>query len=475
MPKEHSDTFAVVGGGIAGVLAAKLLSKRGFRVELFEKHSSLGGCAGSFTRNGLVFNVGATTVPGLFPNYPVRDFLEEFNALHGVEILEPSMVVHTERGFIRRYGDLERTIEEIEKIFPHRKNREFWSLVYKVTSEILKGDYYHNFNSPLGIVKSLLSMKRQIIKYHRLYMTPAIKGINYYFGQISREYLKFMNGHVKIVAQCSLEEVNMITLMLSLGYPFTGVGYAKEGMGSLLNFISKDINCHFKNEISSIRKNSEGYILRGNNFEEIFKGVILAMPIFENLKIIENREMQKYLNRFNKLQSDNSAVVLYGVLEGLDQRELFHLCLLEKPLPYTTSPYLFFSFSAPQKEKRLTFTASTHTTTEIWKNLRREEYENRKTLLKEKILESLSKIFSIDKTSIKEAFLATPESFYRYLNRRSVGGIPVKRENSLWRIPSNFTPFRGFYLAGDSFFCYQGWLGISLGIKNLIGNLNEKI
>ena len=57
--------FIVVGGGIAGLTGAALLSKEGYQVTLVEAHSQLGGCAGTFKRGSYTFDVGATQVAGL--------------------------------------------------------------------------------------------------------------------------------------------------------------------------------------------------------------------------------------------------------------------------------------------------------------------------------------------------------------------------------------------------------------------------
>ena len=55
----------VVGGGIAGLPSAAILSKQGLSVTLIESHSQSGGCAGTFKRKNYIFDVGATQVAGL--------------------------------------------------------------------------------------------------------------------------------------------------------------------------------------------------------------------------------------------------------------------------------------------------------------------------------------------------------------------------------------------------------------------------
>lgn len=476
MPRKHKGNFAVIGGGIAGTCIAELMAKKGFNVTLFEKSKTLGGCAGSFRRDGYTFNTAATTVAGLLEGYPVREILEEFKLTNLIEVEDPTIVVHTEKGRVNRYKSLKRTIEEINKVFPHRRNKEFWRDVKVVTEDILKHGFYHNFSTLKEGLISFYKIRRLIYKYYRLFFKPAPEGLKEYFGSIEKEYLRFMDSHVKIVAQSSIENVNMVTLFLSLGYPFTGVGYAKNGMTKLFREISKNFSCYLNSEITSIHRNSEIFKLKGAFGEEHFDNLIIAMPIFENLNILQDSKIRAYFEKYLSIQTDNSAIVAYGVLENFYPENPFHLTILRKRLPYTTSPYLFFSFFPSEKNKGdCVFTVSTHTSINYWHGLKREEYENRKQNTHLGIIKTLLEFFPLKRENIKMFFMSTPETFYRYLGRRSVGGIPVTLKNTFWRIPSNFTPFPNLYLVGDSFFCYQGWIGISMGIKNLIGKIGEQV
>ncbi len=91
------------------------------------------------------------------------------------------------------------------------------------------------------------------------------------------------------------------------------------------------------------------------------------------------------------------------------------------------------------------------------------------------ILNIMKDTFGLKTEQVVQSFMATPETFFRYLGRRSVGGIPVTRKAPFWKIPSNFSPFENLYFAGDSFFCYQGWIGVSMGVRNILENLDEKV
>ena len=49
----------VIGGGVAGLVAAAFLARDGREVVLVEQNSFVGGCVGGFTRQGYYFDGGA--------------------------------------------------------------------------------------------------------------------------------------------------------------------------------------------------------------------------------------------------------------------------------------------------------------------------------------------------------------------------------------------------------------------------------
>jgi len=61
------NTVAIIGGGVSGLSAGGLLSRKGLRVELFEANEKLGGCCANTNLAGYTFNDGALYValPGI--------------------------------------------------------------------------------------------------------------------------------------------------------------------------------------------------------------------------------------------------------------------------------------------------------------------------------------------------------------------------------------------------------------------------
>ncbi len=473
MLKKSREKVAVIGGGIAGVLTAELLSRKGYEVHLFERSDKLGGCAGSFKREKFIFNIGATTIPGLKDGFPVKRFLKFIGEDNLAEIVEPSIVIHTKKGKVKRFSSFAHTLEEINKVFYYPGNYEFWKLVYSTTEEVLLSDFYVNFVNFKEAVKSVYSLRKLLFKYHKFFSKPALLGIRKFFPTLDPDYYNFLDAQVKITAQCPLAQTNFLTALICLGYPFTGVGYTNIGMGQLIENLAKSFKYYLKAEVRSLEKAKKGFIIKGSFGDGSFQKVILALPIMENLDILKDRELRDFFSSYTNLLSKESAFVVYGVIERVEIPYKFHLVILPERIPFFDSQYIFFSFNSHKENlKNYTiFTASTHTQISKWQGLSEIEYTERKELMMNKIIGTLCYVFSVPRERIILSFTATPLTFYRYLGRLSTGGIPITLSNPLWKIPSNFTPFKDLFLVGDSAFCYQGWLGISLGVKNLIENL----
>ncbi|HLW20453.1 MAG TPA: phytoene desaturase family protein [Cyclobacteriaceae bacterium] len=90
MPK-----IAVIGAGFAGLSAAAYLSAAGYKVQVFEKNSSLGGRARQFsTDNGYVFDMGPSWywMPDVFERF-FKDFEHKVSDFYPLSFLDPAFEV----------------------------------------------------------------------------------------------------------------------------------------------------------------------------------------------------------------------------------------------------------------------------------------------------------------------------------------------------------------------------------------------
>ncbi|MDW8136606.1 MAG: FAD-dependent oxidoreductase [Thermodesulfobacterium sp.] len=476
------DKVAVIGGGIGGVLSARLFTLLGYKVFLFEKSARLGGCAGSFKREGLTFNIGATTVGGLFPEYPVFQVFK----LLDVPLKEScQLVIHNPTMILQQNGRklyltpyLYEWEEKLRAFLGVKKEpiKKLLSLTENVLKDCLKRPPYFSLHSFKSKLKSFFRGLPLIVKYYLLYNLPASKFLKELFGQVDKNIWDFFNGLTLITAQSTVDKINTLTLLLSLGYVATGVGSPKEGMSSLFDSLSQGIDIYLNSEVISLRRLSRenNYLVRTKNGEEIFQKVVLSLPILENLHLLkEDVELYNYFKSFESMKSAHSALVLYGVTKGPDFPP--HLLIYSKDtLKGLTSGKYFISFFK-QKENLYTFTLSTHTPLSMWKNkMKPLAYEEVKEHLKKVLLNCLLKEVNLNLQEIKAVDVATPLTFFKYLSRTSLGGIPITMENSISRVPPNITPFKGLYLLNDQSLFYQGWLGLSTGLMNLYEVLKDE-
>ncbi|MCX8033715.1 MAG: FAD-dependent oxidoreductase [Thermodesulfovibrio sp.] len=157
-------------------------------------------------------------------------------------------------------------------------------------------------------------MRNLILKYFREFLISAERGIKEYLNNIDKDYYDFMDSHVKIIVQSSIERINFLILLLCLGYPFTGIGYSEEGMGRLIEAIAKDSDIYLKTEVKSIKRYNEGLIIKGDFGKEIFDRVILAYPVFEDMNTIEDENLKDYFRKYIHLITEELRKTMKNIL-----------------------------------------------------------------------------------------------------------------------------------------------------------------
>jgi phytoene dehydrogenase-like protein len=107
----------VVGGGLSGLMAGITAARKGRKVLLLEKHTTVGGHAAGFRRKGYYFDSGMSRFMGA----SVRGFLKELGLLEKVAP-RPVRAIWNIEGHWIDYSGLSRFFRGLAELFPEEKN-----------------------------------------------------------------------------------------------------------------------------------------------------------------------------------------------------------------------------------------------------------------------------------------------------------------------------------------------------------------
>jgi phytoene dehydrogenase-like protein len=473
--------YAIIGGGIGGCSIAALLNAKGHDVVLIEKEPSLGGCASTFSHGGNRYNAGATTISGYHEGGIVRRIFQTVGVEPDLISTNPAITIIQGDKQCIRYRDLERFILEIQKFYPHPKHQEFWTLIHSlgVAFYTMEGHYYSN-QSSLMKLRSLLSFFPMLRTFWSYLFGNARDFITQFYGTASTEYLDFLDAQILIVAQATSEKVNFFTAALSLGYTFNETHYPVGGMGTVCaSLTSKVSDIRTSCEVTSISKISDIYTLLTSQGTIRCKNLIMGTSHYESSRWFNDISIQKYYQKYKKLNNHQSAFVLYMTLKTPKSYNHHYQLISESIVPHTLSKSVFVSFSdpadtliAPAGYYRIT--ASIHTDTRFWTNLSKADYRDQKKSLQTLLQQWICDKIGIQNGEIIESFVATPKTFGRYIHRTQVGGNALTLANFLPRLPANDTPIKGFYQVGDTAYAAQGWPGVVMGAFNCMRMIDGK-
>ncbi|WP_028840700.1 phytoene desaturase family protein [Thermodesulfobacterium hveragerdense] len=487
-PINKDGALLIIGGGIGGILGAQLFKSLRHEVILLEAGNRLGGCASTFNRNGTIYNAGATTIAGLFPDYPLDRLFYILGIKSRVtplfKFLDPTIEVDLGNDIsLAVYSDPDRTIESFNRFCKHKGHKPFFKHVYAITQELLTSpifipEAYTSYEWLIkGVAYFLKNSPSRILKYLTLSKTKGLKLIKTFYPNLPKKLFEVLQGLNFIVSQTSLEKTSALALTLALGYNFTGVCKVEGGFGKLWDCIDEEIEIKYNCEVIKIKQTSGGYLIYTNQEVLHTDRLVLAIPFLEKLSLFqEDIHLFDYFKRFRNGISDLSAFVLYGKIKR-DKLSGYKtnpkILVLSEDKRLLNSGYLYLSF-LEQKGDYLTFTISTHTPLKLWMELSDSDLKFVRKKLEALIIQTFLERTGLRREDLEEYFSATPFTYFKYVRRFCLGGFQLTTKTSVWNIPNNITPFSGLYLLGDHAFAGQGFLGVALGCLNLYNHIHQK-
>jgi len=113
-----------------------------------------------------------------------------------------------------------------------------------------------------------------------------------------------------------------------------------------------------------------------------------------------------------------------------------------------------------------------------WFAMDRQSYAEAKAILRERMLSLLFETLpGVAREHLRYETLSTPRSWQQWLGREegNVGGVPQGMARPIFSWPGALTPFRHFYLCGDTVYPGQGIPGAALGGLIAAGRISQAL
>lgn len=482
---------------------ACLEAKKGRSVLVLERVAEPGGCASSYSKKGIRFEAGATTIVGMDSGLPLDRLFQILGIPReklSIKHLDPSQTIHfPEEDPIFRFQDREKWIQVASSRFGEESSQKrFWRLLFWLSDRVwdLSRRYYafppHSIRDWIRLLRNfrfsdIIVFLGSLVSLGIFWHIPGFPK--------SQTFRRFLDEQLMITLQTKVAGAPISQAAAGITYPNLKNIYWNGGVGSLagllVNFLQeKNQSVRFREEVVSIQKGKDEntFLIITKKGKYRSRQVGNGIPIWNWEKMITgniskklDREIQKRITRFSRGIWGAFQLGIW-INDFLDPNSsLHHQFHIPGGLPEGGGESFFVSISDTEDKDRAplgtrVLSISTHIKDpESWDRKSR-EYQVRKLQITEAILSHLEKHWlGFDRKNILEIQSASPGTWEVWSGRKwgRVGGIPADQISTPFSYPSPIFSEPGIYGLGDTFYPGQGIPGVVLGALNLSERLKN--
>ena len=313
-----SQTVNIIGSGFASLAASCYLAKAGYKVQVFEKNSTIGGRARQLKRDGFTFDIGPTWywMPDVFERF-FNDFNKKASDYYQLERLDPAyQVFFGKDDSVTIPGSL----EEIYEIFEKEEAG---------SSKILKKFIAKAKDNYDIAIKDLVY--RPGVSPMELVSPETAKRLGRFFTNISGEVRKeFYNTKLRKILEFPVlflgakpsdtpafySFMNYADFGLGTWHPAGGMYKVIEGIQDLAE--SLGVEFHLDSPVEKVQtenENATGIVVKGKEFKA---DVILSGADYHHTEQLLPENLRQYSSKYWEKKTFAPSSLLFYV--GFDKK-----------------------------------------------------------------------------------------------------------------------------------------------------------